>query len=206
MNKRQLGPLERIFPMPCVIIASGTPDDPAVFTASWINVVASTPPTIAIGIRNIRHTYETIERTGAFSVNIPSSEMADIADYFGLVSQFAAPENKLATVGLTASAGTVAATPIINECAYNLECIVTHSHSVGHYQVILAEIVETHADESILIDPESNVVSMDALDPLIYIAGSREYRRLGPRVADAYSVGRRFIDRKSPAQPAKETE
>jgi len=36
---------------------------------------------------------------------------------------------------------------------------------------------------------------MDALDPLIYCAGVREYRAMGPKVADAYQVGRQIKER-----------
>ena len=47
----------------------------------------------------------------------------------------------------------------------------------------------TIADEDILVSPDGDVVDMDALDPLVYIAGAREYRRLGGKVADAFSIG-----------------
>lgn len=193
-TKRTLGPLERIFPMPCVLIASGTPEYAGLMTASWINVVSNTPPTIAVGIRSSRETYQHVEATQAFSVNIPTSEMADVADYIGLYTSTKLSQPKPLTTELTLSPGTASLAPIINECPYNLECIVSHVTEVGHYYVVLAEIVETHASEAILVDEESDLVSMDALDPLIYIAGAREYRRLGPKVADAYSVGKRFVD------------
>jgi hypothetical protein len=41
---------------------------------------------------------------------------------------------------------------------------------------------------------DSNVIDVGALDPLVYIAGAREYRRLGEKVADAYSAGKRFSE------------
>jgi hypothetical protein len=33
---------------------------------------------------------------------------------------------------------------------------------------------------------------MDALDPLIYAAGVREYRSLGAKVGDAYGIGKQI--------------
>jgi hypothetical protein len=52
----------------------------------------------------------------------------------------------------------------------------------------MGEIVETHADEGILT-PDEKMVDVGLLDPLVYIPGMQEYRGLGPKVADAYSVG-----------------
>jgi len=69
---------------------------------------------------------------------------------------------------------------------------VTEEVAVGSYVVVLGEVVEAHADEAVLLDPSDTIVAMGALDPLVYIAGAREYWRLGSKVADAYSVGRKF--------------
>ena len=193
-TKRLLGPLERLFPMPCVLIASGSLDNPGILAAAWINVVASTPPTLVVGLRETRNTLANIEQTGCFSVNIPSTSLVEEVDFLGMASGNSGL-NKLQAAQLSASAGQQTGTPLINECLYNLECVVSETQVVGSYHVITAEIVETYADESILIDEESTVVSMEALDPLIYIAGNREYRALGSKVADAYDIGKSLIQR-----------
>lgn len=187
-HKRALGPLERIFPMPCVLIASGSLENPGVLTAAWINVVASTPPTIVVGLRGTRNTLAQMQKTGCFSVNIPSTSHVAQVDYLGIKSG-SDGTNKLEEAGLTVSAGEYNGVPLINECLYNLECVVSATNIVGSYHVITAEIVQSYADESILIDETGNVVSMEALDPLMYIAGNREYRAIGEKVADAYSIG-----------------
>jgi hypothetical protein len=56
----------------------------------------------------------------------------------------------------------------------------------------VGEILESHAEESIL-EAEGDKVDVAALDPLVYIAGSREYRRLGEKVADAFEAGREHL-------------
>jgi flavin reductase (DIM6/NTAB) family NADH-FMN oxidoreductase RutF len=85
--------------------------------------------------------------------------------------------------------GAVVATPIVAECPYNMECRLTAIHDIGHYALVVGEVVETHADEHVL-DETGEKVDVGLLDPLVYIAGSREYRGLGPVVAKAFSVGR----------------
>lgn len=186
--KRRLGPVERMFPMPCPLVVGGTMEEADTLAVAWINVVASTPATIAMGLRESRHTLELMRRNGTFTVNIPRAEQAAVVDFCGLNS--GAKTDKFAATGLTLSPGAVVETPIIAECPYNIECRITDEVEVGSYRVMFGEIVEVHADEDILVSPDGDLVDMDALDPLVYIAGAREYRRLGGKVADAFSVGR----------------
>jgi len=70
-----------------------------------------------------------------------------------------------------------------------MECRVTHEIPLGSHVLLVAEVVESHAEESVL-DQAGTKVDVAALDPLVYIAGSREYRRLGEKVADAYTIGK----------------
>ena len=193
-HKRKLGPLERLFPMPCVLIASGPLENPGILTAAWINVVASTPPSLVVGLRENRHTLAHIQETGCFSVNIPSTPLVAQVDYLGMATGNNGV-NKLAETDLTVSAGEHGIMPLINECLYNLECIVSDTNIVGSYHVVTAEIVQTYADESILTNNEGTLVSMKALDPLIYITENREYHALGEKVADAYSIGKSLDNR-----------
>lgn len=166
-------------------------ESPGVLAASWINIMSSTPPTIAMGLRESRNTLSLIRATGTFTVNVPTSSMAEAVDYCGLAS--GKVEDKFETARLTLRAGTATETPFIEECPFNLECRITEQATVGSYIVVFGEIVQSHADESILVSPDGDLVDMDKLDPLIYCAGIREYRRLGPKVADAFSVGRALM-------------
>lgn len=193
-SKRALGPLERLFPMPATLVASGPIENPGILTVAWINVVSSTPPTLVLGLRDMRNTLVHIQQTGCFSVNIPSTALAEEVDFLGMASGKQGL-NKLEAAGLSAAEGEITGAPLITECAYNLECVAGNVEMVGAYHVITAEIVASYADETVLEDNEGNLVNMEALDPLIYIAGKREYRSLGPKVADAYEVGKPLIQR-----------
>ncbi len=186
--KKRIGPVERIFPMPCPLVVGGTMEEADALAVAWINVVASTPPTIAMGLRESRHTLELIRRTGTFTVNIPRAEQAALVDYCGITS--GRSTDKFAATGLTLAPAAVVEAPLIAECPYNVECRVTDQVEVGSYRVVFGEIVECHADEEILRDPDGDLIDVAALDPLVYIAGSREYRRLGEKVADAFAIGR----------------
>jgi flavin reductase (DIM6/NTAB) family NADH-FMN oxidoreductase RutF len=189
--KKRLGPLERLFPMPCVLVVGGTMDEADTLAVAWINVVSSTPPTIAMGLRNTRRTLELIRSTGgSFTVNIPSTELAPQVDYCGIVGGRTA--DKFAATGLTLVPALQVSAPIIAECPYNIECRTTHEVEVGDYVIVFGEIVEVQAEENILREGSDNIVEMDYLDPLVYIAGAREYRGLGPKLHDAYRIGNAF--------------
>jgi flavin reductase (DIM6/NTAB) family NADH-FMN oxidoreductase RutF len=189
--KKLLGPLERLYPMPCVLVVGGTEELADTMAVAWLNVISSTPPTVAMGLRRTRHTLELIRLNGTFTVNIPDTALAAAVDYCGTTP--GRGRNKFADAGLTLAPSAIVETPVIAECPFNLECRVTEEVTVGEYVIVIGEILETHAEERV-VRPETNLVEMDALDPLIYCAGVREYRALGPKVADAYSVGRQIKD------------
>lgn len=188
MSKKLLGALERLFPMPCPLVVGGTPEAADTLPVAWINIVASTPPTIAMGLRESRRTLELIREHGSFTVNIATAEQAGIVDFCGLTT--GRTTDKWAATGLTLSPSAVVGAPIIDQCPYNIECTVSGEVELGSYIVVLGEIVQVHADEDILQAADGDLIDVAALDPLIYIAGSREYRRLGDKVADAFKVGR----------------
>jgi flavin reductase (DIM6/NTAB) family NADH-FMN oxidoreductase RutF len=185
--KRLLGPLERLYPMPCVLVVGGTLEHADTLAVAWINVISSTPPTIATGLRKSRRTLELIRENGDFTVNVPDTALVAAVDYCGISS--GRSTDKFADALLTLEPSALVTAPIIAECPYNLECRVIGETEVGEYVVVLGEIVETHAEERIL-RAGTDVIEMDALDPLSYIAGAREYRGIGPKVADAYSIGK----------------
>jgi len=188
--KQRLGAVERLFPMPCVLVVGGTMEEADTLAVAWINVVSSTPPTIAMGLRKSRRTLDLIHSTGGtFTVNVPDTKLAPQVDYCGIVSGNTA--DKFAATGLTLVPAALVGTPIIDECPYNIECRTTHEVEVGEYIVVFGEIVECHAEERVLREG-TTIAEMDALDPLVYCAGVREYRGLGPKLCDAYKIGNAF--------------
>ena len=198
--KKRLGPLERLYPMPCPLVVGGTLDRAGTLPVAWINIVGSTPPTVAMGLRESRNTLALIRETGSFTVNVPPASLAAKVDFCGLVS--GRTGDKFAETGLTLLPSSLVEAPLIAECPFNLECRVTQEVEIGSYRVILGEIVEAHADEEVLVSADGDLVDMDKLDPLVYIAGVREYRRLGEKVADAFSAGNEYrTQRQADSEP-----
>lgn len=185
--KKRLGPSDRLYPMPCVLICGGTLEAADACAVAWIGVCCGSPPQVAVGLRKTRRTLELIRETGTFTVNTPRADDARFADFFGTVS--GRDRDKFSASGWTLEPSSVVEAPMIAECPYVLECRVVHELDVGTHVLLVGEVVESHAETDVL-DESGEKVDVTRLDPLVYIAGSREYRRLGPKVADAYAVGK----------------
>ncbi len=186
--KKSLGPSDRLYPMPCPLVLGGTMEHADALAVAWIAIGGATPPTIVMALRQSRRTLELIRETGEFTVNIPRAADAAVVDYFGIVSGH--DHDKFAETGWTLEPASAVSAPLVAECPYNLECrVLTEVDQGGSHVLVIGEVVESHAEESIL-DESGSKVDVEKLDPLIYIAGSREYRRLGDKVADAFSAGK----------------
>ena len=190
--KRTLGPTDRLYPMPCPLVLGGVDDDADTLPVAWIGIASHTPPSVSMALRNSRHTLAMIRKTGEFTVNFPTSEMAEVVDFCGIVS--GRDRDKIAQTGLTLAPSSLVTPPLIAECPYNLECRVTHEIEIGEYVLVIGEIIESHAEEGIL-DDTGEKVDVAALDPLIYIAGSKEYRKVGEKVGDAFEIGKALRSR-----------
>lgn len=186
--KKRLGPQTRLYPMPIPLVCSGTGERANMLAVAWVTIAGTDPAAIALVIGRTHHTMELIRETGEFTVNFARASLATEVDYCGITHGH--DTDKWEATGLTRAPSAVVGAPIISECPYNLECrlIDTFDLPTGA-NLVLGEIVESHADEEVL-DERGTSVSVAAMDPLCYITGIREYWSLGEKVADAYSVGK----------------
>jgi flavin reductase (DIM6/NTAB) family NADH-FMN oxidoreductase RutF len=85
-------------------------------------------PVYMVAVRPSRYTYEFIEATQEFSVNIPAEGMEDTVAYCGQVS--GRDSDKFRERGLTALSGKTVKSPIIKECIGHIECQVIGTSTV----------------------------------------------------------------------------
>ena len=183
--KRNIGPCDMFFPVPAALIVSGEGEQANIATVSWIGIVSSDPPTIGISLRKDRYTLQLIRKGHEFSVNIPSEDLSIQVDYCGIISGRDA--NKFEATGFKTDASLYIRPPLIQDCPYNLECVVVGEREIGDFVLVMGKIVANHIDEN-LLSPEGKV-EISAVRPLVYCAGPREYWNLGCKLDDAYSVG-----------------
>jgi len=79
-------------------------------------------------VRPSRYTYQCIEHTGCFSVNVPGDDLSSACAACG--SKSGRDVDKFAECGLTAEKGALVLAPLVAEAVINYECQVVHRNDV----------------------------------------------------------------------------
>jgi len=118
-------------------------------------------PICAVMVRPSRYTYDCMEATGDFTVNVPTPEMADDVMFCGTES--GRDYDKFEECGLTAVPGRQIESPSIGECVAVWECVVVQKNDVvpeafvpeidgsfyssgDYHRVYYGEVVASYAD------------------------------------------------------------
>ncbi len=187
--KTTFGPKKIMFPCPTSLVVTGNMENANIVTIAWVSLLTSQPPTLGISVGQKGFSGEAIKKNKEFTVNIATIEIMKQADFCGITS--GKDIDKFKESGLTKMPSKHIQSPIIKECPLNFECKLVDSGIVGRTNHFVGEILEVHIDTDKLKDPENyGSIDIDAFNPLIYIGGVREYRKVGEKVGDAYQIGK----------------
>lgn len=193
--KTQFGPQRILFPMPVSLVVTGTMEQANIVTIAWVSLLTSKPPTLGISVGTRGFSGKEILKNGHFTVNIASADIMVETDFCGINS--GRDVDKFKETGFTKLPSKHIESPIIKECPLNIECKLTGSSIVGQTNHFIGEILEVHMDNDKLREPDNpGTYIAEAMNPLIYMGGAREYRKLGKKIGDAYSVGKNMKDKK----------
>jgi len=185
--KRSLGRKTLILPSPTWVV--GTYDANGVanaMTAAWGGICCSKPPSVCVSLREATYTYGAIVAREAFTVNVPSADQVQLADYLGVASGRDA--DKLAVAGLTAVRAEHVDAPRIDDFPLSLECALIHTVEIGLHTLFVGEIRDVVADESIL--NEKGRPSIEKLNPPIFSTGEAAYYDIGAPLGPAFEIGK----------------
>ena len=191
--KKSLGAKTIAYPTPVFII--GTYDKggkPNVMTAAWGGICCSKPPCMTVSLRKATYTYQNIIDKKAYTINIPSEELACTADYFGLVS--GKDEDKLAQAGLTAVKSELVDAPYVKEFPMVIECKLIHTFEIGFHTQFIGEILDVKVDEAAL--DAKGIPNLDVLKPLVYAPEVGKYFGFGREVGASFQMGREIKERR----------
>lgn len=137
-------------PVPVVLVTCGGTKEwsPNIITIAWTGSVCSDPAMLSISLRPERYSYEIIQATGEFVVNVPSRYQAKAVDWCGMVSGRAT--DKFAGAGLTPAPALQAQCPIILECPINIECRVREVLALGSHTMFVAEVIGVQVSAALL--------------------------------------------------------
>ena len=184
--KKSLGAKPIVYPTPVFLVGSYDADGVAnIMNAAWGGICSSEPASIAVSVRQQRHTFDNIQLQQAFTINIPNTNQAAEADYFGIVS--GRDGQKIDATSLSSERAEYVNAPILCECPLVLECRLIATHDLGAHTQFVGEIVDVKVEEECL--DENGEPDIRKVDPLLFAPGNRAYFGIGELVAQAFSAG-----------------
>lgn len=182
MSRVNFGAKPYVYPMPVLIV--GTYDEngvPNAMNAAWGCITDMAEISISMSSHK---TTDNFAKTGAFTVAFATEDTVVACDYVGIESAKKVPD-KFEKAGFTATKSEFVNAPIINELPMSLECKVK-SFDNG---ILVGEIVNVNADESILTDGKIDPMK---LKPITYDPVGNKYIALGNVVGQAFSDGNKM--------------
>lgn len=169
MGKINFKPGNMLYPLPAVLISTsdGNGQD-NLFTVAWTGTICTNPPMVSISVRPERYSYELIEKTGEFVINLTTEKLTYATDYCGVVS--GRKIDKWKKMNLTKIPGEMVNVPYIKESPVNIECRVKSITKLGSHDLFIADVVSVHVEEQFM--DEKKRFHLEDADPIVYSHGT----------------------------------
>lgn len=173
-----------LYPLPAVLVScQNQAGKNNIITVAWTGTVCTNPAMVYISVRPERYSYEIIQETKEFVINIGTEKLVKAVDYCGVKS--GRQVNKFDEMKLTAGPSKNIAAPIIVESPVNIECQVTQILPLGSHHMFLANVLGVHVDSDFL--NEKGKFELEKAKPIVYSHG--EYLGLGELLGNfGYSI------------------
>lgn len=136
-------------PLPAVLVTTvDVAGKVNVFTVGWTGIACTRPPMVTIAVRKERLSYENIQATGEFVINLTTAEMLKMTDFCGCRS--GRKVDKIKHFGLELEPGTEVNVPSLVKSPVSLECKVRSVAELGSHDLFLAEIVRNKVEKSVI--------------------------------------------------------
>ncbi|MBB6217707.1 flavin reductase (DIM6/NTAB) family NADH-FMN oxidoreductase RutF [Anaerosolibacter carboniphilus] len=168
MAKITWKPGTMVYPVPAVLVTCGDAEENYnIITVAWTGTVCSDPAMTYISIRPERHSYEAINRTKEFVINLATEDLVKATDFCGVKS--GRDINKFKEMRLTPEKASKVSAPLIKESPINIECKVTKVLELGTHHMFLAKVVAVNVDDQYMDD--KNKFHLDWANPICYSHG-----------------------------------
>jgi flavin reductase (DIM6/NTAB) family NADH-FMN oxidoreductase RutF len=184
-------------PLPAVLVTTVDVEGKVnVFTVGWTGIACTRPPMVTIAVRKERLSYENIQATGEFVINLTTAEMLKMTDFCGCRS--GRKVDKIKHFGLELDPGSDVKVPSLVKSPVALECKVTSVTELGTHDLFLAEIVRNKVEQSII--DKNGKFDLAKAGLLAYCHG--EYFSLGrrPLATFGHSVAKKSTRRANHAK------
>jgi len=184
MGKQELTPQCLIPVRPILIVGANVGGKVNFFEVGGGGPVSSDPPMVALPIRHERFTLKGILENRAFSVNIPSVELAKEADYCGIVS--GVNTDKVRDCNFSIFYSKLGTAPMIEQCPISMECTVLHILGSNSHLIVIGRIDGTYVSQELLTEGNPN---WDKISPLLWFPNKSEYVEIGNIVGKSRNIG-----------------
>jgi flavin reductase (DIM6/NTAB) family NADH-FMN oxidoreductase RutF len=186
MEKIEVSAERLYYPMPCSLVGANVQGKANFLTVAWFTMANPRPACVLVTLNKAHYTNAGITENGTFSVNMPSTEMAEKVDYCGLVSGRKVDKSTL----FETYYGKLKTAPLIRECPFSVECRLIQTVELHQEQLFIGEIVAAYSEERYLTDGAPDMAKMN---PLLLIQPRKMYAAVGVDVAPAWGIGKKLI-------------
>jgi len=174
--KEVRSPSTLFLPKPVALVSTAHNGRDNVMTAAWVSVVCMEPPQVAVAIRESRFSFELLQASGEFVVNMPSQDLWRAVDLCGVVS--GRDQDKFSLAGLTRERPSEVGAPLVAECPLNIECRISASLPLGSHTLFVGLVLAVHLEKDCL--GEKGKILVDEFRP--YVLNQREYWSMGKKL------------------------
>lgn len=184
MGKQHWKPGNMLNPVPAVMVSVTDKEGKSnIITVAWAGTVCTNPPMVSISVRPSRYSYQILEETGEFVINLTNESLVKACDYCGVVS--GREVDKFAKTGLTPIPMEHVHAMGIEESPVNMECKITEKRELGSHTMFIAEVVGVTVDDQYMDETGKFHINESGL--VMYSHG--EYFALGKKLGKfGYSV------------------
>lgn len=184
MGKQHWKPGNMLNPVPAVMVSVTDKEGKSnIITVAWAGTVCTNPPMVSISVRPSRYSYQILEETGEFVINLTNESLVKACDYCGVVS--GRNVDKFAKTGLTPIPMEHVHAMGIDESPVNMECKITEKRELGSHTMFIAEVVGVTVDDQYMDETGKFHINESGL--VMYSHG--EYFALGKKLGKfGYSV------------------
>ena len=184
--RKDFGKKTVITPLPVLILATYDENGvPNAMNAAWGGQYDSSEIFVSLAKHK---TTDNLILKKAFTVSFATADTVEESDYFGIES--GRNTDKIKTVGFTAVKSAYVDAPVIEQYPLTLECTVKELIEDKTGYILIGEVVNLSADESILTNGQ---IDLGKMKPIMFDSASNTYRVIEGVVADAFACGRKFL-------------
>lgn len=189
--KQSWKPGNMLYPLPAVLVTCKYQDNINVFTVAWTGTICTNPPMVYISVRPERYSYELIEKSKVFTINLTTKKLVKATDYCGVRS--GRNVDKFKEMNLETTPAIKIDCPVLKDSPVNIECRVKEILKLGSHHMFIADVLNVQVDDFCL--EENGRLALEKSEPIVYSHG--EYYDLNQLLGTfGYSVKKKKRKRK----------